>query len=148
MNILPKFKVRNLVERKTLSDKEAYINVDDLENITLHDALREFNGNTYELIAYSGYRSLDGVDIYENDIVEVYKYGKTMNDFSPTHIIKIGIGKVNYSEDLVTFWVHCDSKHTTRKGKKYLDSGFADYSMNDDTLEFKKVGEYYPDNIF
>jgi hypothetical protein len=139
----PKFKVRDLKNRKNLSDKEAYINVDDLKTITLYDAFREFNGIRYELLPYTGYRSLDNVDIYEKDIVEIYQYDNKSNDFStPINKKKLGIGTVKVKYDGMNCYVQCNRQTSTDDGKKHLDKdGFVEYSFDDDELEFKKIGE-------
>ena len=144
----PKFKLKDFNNKKVIDSREAYINVEDLKDITLYDVLREFNGGAYSLLAYTGYNSLDGVEIYEGDIVDVYKYKNIYSELGTEKPkVKLGTGKVITVGNGYNFYVACNTKNSTEEGKKFLERGWAEYSIEDDSLEFYKVAEYPNDDI-
>lgn len=121
MNIEPKFKVLDLYNGVVIdSDKTPEVKG------TLNEVLRQFQGQTYDLVQSTGFNDFNGTEIFDQDYLYVYKFDKDTNR------IKIAEGRV-----LLETFGTCVRSINRDNGE------IEKYYLSDGKLDFKKIGDYF-----
>lgn len=121
MDIKPKFKVLDLYHGVVIGSDETQ----EVKG-TLYEVLRQFQGQTYDIVQSTGLKDLNGVELFDKDYVCVYKFDKDLNR------IKIAEGRVS----LETFGV---CVRALDKDANEVET----YYFSDRKLDFEKIGDYF-----
>ncbi|WP_270273693.1 YopX family protein [Enterococcus gallinarum] len=121
MYIKPKFKVLDLYNGVVIDSDETPV-----VNGTLNEVLRQFQGQTYDIIQSTGFNDFNGVEIYDKDYLIVYRFGKDLKR------IKIAEGRVKMG-----IFGTCVDVLDSDNGK------IKTYYLSDGKLDFKKIGDYF-----
>lgn len=121
MYIKPRFKVLDLYNG-------VVIDSNDTPEVTgtLYEVLRQFQGQTYDIIQSTGFNDFNGAEIFDQDYLYVYKFDKDLKR------IKVSEGRVL----LETFG-------TCVRGIDKYTGDVATYNFSDGKLDFEKIGDYF-----
>lgn len=115
------FRVFDLHEGKVLYGEQISKKGDGLV-----ESIRQLSGQTYELSQYTEIHDIEGIKIYEGDILEVLSINVAEQEFDTNHIV-IGTGTLEYSlgNPSVSF---------------YNNGEFESISIHDRNYEFRVIG--------
>lgn len=121
MYIKPRFKVLDLYNG-------VVIDSNDTPEVTgtLYEVLRQFQGQTYDIVQSTGTMDFNGAEIFDKDYLYVYKFDENLQR------IKIAEGRVV----LETFGA-CIRAFDTEA------NDIETYYFSDGKLDFEKVGDYF-----